>query len=752
MASRSTTAPGRALFTSAHDHITSGIASRGRSGWPILIAALCAVTAGCRSAPAGPKVHRDSDGDEGPDYIRWLEQRSMLFQAGEMSALLEGKGAQWLHPYSEPQAGEVVKAHSVWLLHYPGSVITRPGESVIHSWGDPQLWDQLRDIGIDVLHTCPTLRAGGIVGRHYTPTIDGWFDRISQEIDPQLGTEEEFRRMVRVAGERGGLIAGDLVPLHTGMGPDFRLAERAYKDYDGMFTMVEIGPVDWPLLPEVIGPWSTALVPRETAILLEKKGYIPGLIASADAHPQAKTWSGWSATGEVVGVDGRTRRWVYLHVFKPQQPVLNWLDPSYAARRVVAGDAVRSIYDLGQGIVRLDAVPFLGIEPVPGEVMASSYMNPLSVIGTNDLAFMVRKLGGWSFQELNVPLKQLKEFTQHGADLSYDFFTRAQVLSPLLSADARPLRLAHRLLLELGVQSSTLLHDLQNHDEITFQLVDLGARDEVQLDGHSVSGKELKEQILEEMRSKVAGPAAPYNRLYRQERDGVATTFAGFAAAALGIRDPYHATPDQIAMIQRAHLLFAHANAMQPGVFALSSWDLVGALPIPEDAVADRTKDGDYRWLNRGGVDLLGVNPGAKTSAFGLPRATALYGSLPEQLKSPGSFLRQLERMLAARKKYRLPESAMVAVPAIKDQAICVLVMKLPDPGNLAITVLNYARAGSVVDVDLASVPGMSVEQLRRQTARDIVSEQDVGVVSEAGHLMIDLDALSGRTVVLQRR
>ena len=49
------------------------------------------------------------------------------------------------------------------------------------------------------------------------------------------------------------------------------------------------------------------------------------------------------------------------------------------------------------------------------------------------------------------------------------------------------------------------------------------------------------------------------------------------------------------------------ANAMQPGVFSLSSWDLVGALPLPAAAVAERMKDQDYRWINRGGVDLLGA-------------------------------------------------------------------------------------------------------------------------------------------------
>ena len=36
-----------------------------------------------------------------------------------------------------------------------------------------------------------------------------------------------------------------------------------------------------------------------------------------------------------------------------------------------------------------------------------------------------------------------------------------------------------------------------------------------------------------------------------------------------------------MAHIQRAHLLLAMYNAMQPGVFALSGWDLVGAAVDP---------------------------------------------------------------------------------------------------------------------------------------------------------------------------
>ena len=109
---------------------------------------------------------------------------------------------------------------------------------MIGTWADPKFWDTLRDIGIDLLHTDPVERGGGIKGREFTPSIDGLFDRISYEIAPELGSEQEFREMVRVATERGGSVGGDLVPLHTGLGPDFRLAQRAYKDYPGVYTMV----------------------------------------------------------------------------------------------------------------------------------------------------------------------------------------------------------------------------------------------------------------------------------------------------------------------------------------------------------------------------------------------------------------------------------------------------------------------------------------------------------------------------------
>jgi maltose alpha-D-glucosyltransferase/alpha-amylase len=686
-----------------------------------------------------------------PSYINFLEQNSMLFQADQEASHISGMGVQWQTDFGQPKPTQLAQQAPVWLLYYPGSVITKPGASVIGTWADAQLWSAAHEVGIALLHTDPVQRAGGINGTTFTPTIDGWFDRISLDIAPELGTESDYKQMVSNAAQQQGIIGSDLVPLHSGLGPDFRLAELAYKEYPGLYNMVEIAQKDWGLLPAVSDPFGHALVPVDAAVQLKQKGYIPGLIHSADADPQAGTWSGWSATPEVVGVDGKTRRWVYLHVFKPAQPAYNWLDPSSAAQRVNFGDSGRHIVDLGTKVLRLDADTFLGLEPQPNSTMASDYLTPLANTNTTEMAFEIRKLGGFSYQEFAAPLAQLKQFATNGPDLSYDFFTRAEALVPLITGDVLPLRLAHHFLLDAGVQAGNLIHDLQNHDEITFQLFEVGSHGDFQYEGQNLNGGQLKNQILQAMRTKVAGSAAPYNMLYRPQQDGVATTYAGFIAPALGVQDPYHATPEQVALIQRGHVLVAHANAMIPGVFGLSAWDLVGALPIPASSVPNNlTAGGDWRWINRGSVDLMGTNPASTQSPFGLPKAQALYGSLPDQLKSSNSFASQIMKMLAARKQYRIGEGTMLSVPPVSDKSVCVLVMKLPD-SKLAITALNYGRGGTAVQVDLTQVPpGIQSSSVAGQTATDVIAGQSSGTVSGNGQLTVNLDSLSGKTVVVQ--
>src|SRR5438874_713140 len=116
--------------------------------------ALAALAALCGTLLAGLTLRsRSQPRDAAPDQaeLRWLEERSMLRQARQAALAVSGRGVQWRHPYARPQPREAVARASVWLLDYPGSVITQPGRSVIATWGEPRLWDALRELGVELL-------------------------------------------------------------------------------------------------------------------------------------------------------------------------------------------------------------------------------------------------------------------------------------------------------------------------------------------------------------------------------------------------------------------------------------------------------------------------------------------------------------------------------------------------------------------------------------------------------------------------
>jgi trehalose synthase len=158
------------------------------------------------------------------DYVNWLEERSMLKQSSEISRKYMGSKKQWKKPYGLPQSNEVSSKASVWFTAYPASTITKHGESIIQSLADEKMWEAFNEIGIEGMHTGPLELAGGVMGTEYYNSIDGGFDRIGTTIDPAFGTNQDFKKLSEIAEKYNAMIAGDLVPTHTGKGPDFRLS------------------------------------------------------------------------------------------------------------------------------------------------------------------------------------------------------------------------------------------------------------------------------------------------------------------------------------------------------------------------------------------------------------------------------------------------------------------------------------------------------------------------------------------------
>ena len=669
-------------------------------------------------------------------YIQWLVDQSMLHAARERSRLYAGQARLWQRPYAQARPRDASAIGSVWFTAYPAAIITPEGGTVLEALGNDRLWSALSELGVQGIHNGPMKRSGGLSGREYTPTIDGNFDRISFDIDPKLGTEEQMLQLSRVAAAHNAIVIDDIVPAHTGKGADFRLAEMAYGDYPGLYHMVEIREEDWELLPEVPPGRDSVNLEPPVVDRLHEKHYIVGQLQRVIFFEPGIKDTDWSATGEVTGVDGKVRRWVYLHYFKEGQPSLNWLDPTFAAQQLIIGDALHAIDVAGARMLRLDANGFLGVER-RAEGTAWSEGHPLSVTGNQLLAGAIRKAGGFSFQGLNLTIDDIAAMSHGGADLSYDFITRPAYHHALVTGDTEFLRMMLREVHAFGIDPASLIHALQNHDELTLELVHfwtLHAYDHYHYKGQTLPGGHLRELIREELYERLTGEHAPYNLKF--VTNGVACTTASVIAAALNIRDLDAIGPAEVEQIQRLHILLVMFNAMQPGVFALSGWDLVGALPLAPEQVEHLMGDGDTRWINRGGYDLADLAPEASTSAEGLPKARALYGSLAEQLQHGGSFACQLKRILSVRQAYDIAASKQILIPDVQAPGLLIMVHELPAGKGVQITALNFSAETISETVCLPGVaPGPVV---------DIIHERVEGDLTENCELTFNLDPYEG--------
>ena len=702
-----------------------------------------------RFRPRARLIHLDADAAPGageptaadPAYVQWLVDQSMLRDAGEIAKQFSGSGSKWRNPFALPDPRSAILTASVWFSAYPSSLVGRPGQTFLGTLGDEALWEAFERIGIDAVHTGPVKMAGGLDGWRHTASTDGHFDRISTRIDPAFGNEDQFRAMVETAAAHRGTIIDDVVPGHTGKGADFRLATMRYADYTGIYHMVEIAPEDWHVLPDVPPGDDAENIDTPTEAQLEELGYIVGQMQRVIFAAPGVKETNWSATGPVLGVDGVERRWVYLHYFKEGQPSLNWLDPSFAAARLVVGDALHSLGDLGAGALRLDANGFLGVEKRAGGLPAWSENHPLSEASNHMLASSVRRMGGFTFQELNLTINDIKANSLRGADLSYDFVNRPAYHHALATGDTEFLRLTLNASLAIGVQPVQLVHALQNHDELTYELVhfESGHRhDRFTFRGRDISGGQLAAEVRADLTERLTGENGPYNQLFTT--NGIASTTATVVAASLGIRDLAGITDDVVPDVARAHLLLAMFNAWQPGVFCLSGWDLVGALTLPPSEVADLMADGDTRWIHRSAYDLMGFDPDAVASTAGLPKGRALYGSLPEQLDDPESFVSQLSRVLAVRTESGLSTGEQLDVPVPDHPGVLVMVHSLDGTTDRQATVLNFGRDDVTTVVASAYLlPGSQVT--------DMLTGELLGSLSIDGSIAVRVPALTGRSL-----
>ena len=257
----------------------------------------------------------------------------------------------------------------------------------------------------------------------------------------------------------------------------------------------------------------------------------------------------------------------------------------------------------------------------------------------------------------------------------------------IATGDTEFVRLTLNLAMKYGVEPASLVHALQNHDEMTYELVHfetLHARDTFTFRSKELTGHELAVTVRQDLLDHLTGDAAPYNATFTQ--NGIASTTATIIAAVAG----HHAAspsshPNRWSRSSRRTCCWRCSTRCSQGFSrcpvgicaGCSRWTAgrsVGCSPmgIPAGSTARRTTS----WT---------IGPHAHESLSKMPRGISLYGSLPAQLQDSSSFARRLAEILAVRKRYGIASSVQLDVPQVSNKAMLVMVHQLSDAEQVTV-------------------------------------------------------------------
>jgi hypothetical protein len=523
-----------------------------------------------------------------------METESMLFQAEKLAKAYAPFVAKASPPPATPQTDGLLSLASNWLSIDLTTVQT-DGRSALSYLSQQVFWDALAEIGIEAVEL-----------KGLKSPIDA---QTSFQIDEQFGTEQEYALLANTALKKGIRLVGKSLGVVTGQGADFALALKNMGAYPELYAMVEIDPQDWDLLPEVKKNSLSSNIPWLTVQNLHKKGYVP-----THFEPYLKQ-SAWNATGQVLGIDHKQRRWIYLRDSRGS-PYLDWLNPSFGALRLAAADNLYCMLRLGQPIMQLEDLP-----PNTEET----------------LSLTIRKLGGFSAALTQGGVESLNGCT----DASYDLLTPMASLHALIAQDASALRLMYDLLLAHGIPLKRLIHALEPFGRNPNDWVELiqSPNTKHQYQGEEWTGANLRNQLLRDDLSRIKG----------QKQSNLAWTAVPKLYLEIVPCQPEKQSANVREGVLALHVNLAKFFAWQPGIFSLSPQDLLGAAPEQKT------------------LDLLG------------PNSDCLYSCAPSQLSKPYSFASQLRKILRIRKELGLAKATLLQTVATEHKEVLILRYQLPN-------------------------------------------------------------------------
>ncbi len=602
-----------------------------------------------------------------PVQSQWLERQSMLYSSTELLKVVSGSNLQWMAPVSDPAARNLFSHADAWLLISPYELVTESGKRAFAQLSPSSLWKILNERGIHGLYVNPALISGKIwnnPGADFSGTGD---DAVGFSFADMAGSEEEYAVLLDHANKNGGILGINIIPTATGLGPDFILAGRNMRQYPGLYALVEVPKDFWPVLPPNVSEWQATPLGQGEVAKLSEAGLLPPRLLQDDLGVSC----GWAATGEVRGFDAQVRRFVYRYFGDPDLPVLNWTDPSSAARRVGSASIIQTVGKWGAALTGTSLLPLAGL--IPGTGFNYYSLEP-ALTASTDIGQEVRRYGGWSWQQDRLPLDMLVEFQ---GETAFDFITDT-VTSPgaehaLLTGNADYLKASIARALSLKIDDSRLVHILPGKDGVIYRPTLRGA-----------AGSENLPPIPE--------LAAPY-----MDNGTLPLSGAGLAALALNIISTADLTPEQAHKISQGHLTLAFFLAMQPGLLMLPAQDLVGTVTPSWD---ERMSAAHSEFASKNGVALMGSGRRVAISDAGIVQNPTLYDSLDVQNADENSFLAKLSQILTLRRELNVAAGKLSRLVDTKAPGVVALITTLPDGSDL-LTLVNFSRQAQSVPISL---------------------------------------------------
>lgn len=390
-----------------------------------------------------------------PSYVHWLGRESMLSQSDGFISEVSGTNRIWKRG-EKNSPSLLLHAAPTWLLLNPHTEPTLQPlfASLASSW-----LESLPSQGISGLFISPTGENASLWAKKSDSAL---FHAVTGfAFTREAGSEQDYERLLERTHMANLQLGGSLPPIATGIGPDFMLALRNAREFEGLYAAMDIPRSLWHLLPQNPSEWEGVPISPSLHKRLAEENLIPPRLIRDDFLFGKK--GGWAVTGAIQGVDGNIRRWIYYYEGDPGRPVLLYQDPSNRARKILSAAVIRHTGLERQSLAALSLGVLFGLEkkserPTPSATFPEDLEPGLDAL--QSVSQEIRRYGGWAFLTDPLP-SHLSKILLSKTDFILDTSLESALQTAQRTGNTDPLKKALHAMISDSITQNRLVHGFE---------------------------------------------------------------------------------------------------------------------------------------------------------------------------------------------------------------------------------------------------------------------------------------------------